>query len=342
MLKVGWILKGDKNLGSSRIHGINIHNYLNESGWDSCIVRIVNPPDSIYNLKWKEINSILKKKYDILVFQQVAYGDTEFLNYLHIKQGGKSVFLICDLLNYPMFSKVNSIITSSSFLKNKISDKNKNTLVLSDALEINQDFFKRDYKQKNTKLKLVWLGNKENFGLLDSVREILKDNKYKNFELITISNHHNSTLKWSINNIDAVWKTIVNSDVAIIPSNDSDWQISKSNNKLATFMSLGLPVIAHPIPSYLEFARDKKTVVFAKTDAEWRDALTLLTNENERKNIGILARKKSVDLFSIACIGQQWKKALLDIYDQKNQIKFDFNIKQLLKRYLFIFYSLLK
>jgi len=60
-------------------------------------------------------------------------------------------------------------------------------------------------------------------------------------------------------------------DVGIIPWPEvGPAQKVKSINRLVTFMAFGIPVIASPIPSYLEIVKNGENGYMAETSEEWR------------------------------------------------------------------------
>jgi glycosyltransferase involved in cell wall biosynthesis len=309
--KVGWLLKGNESLASSRIHGLNIHKYLVDRGWQSKI--ILQDATSILNIGIIGIIKLLFCSFDVLIFQQVAYGDSYALNRLNRFLGRKSCLSVCDLIDYDISKVVDSIIVPSVFLKEKLINNNSNISVIPDALEHDTILHKQDYFLSGKKIKLVWLGTKDAWALLDMVKDILTDSDYIDFELITISDHSDSTYRWSLPEINSIWDLIMNQDIAIIPSIDNDWYLSKSNNKLSTLMSLGMPVVAHPIPAYQKMKSNGAPVILARSRDEWCHAFSTLKSIKTRELLGRSARDYAVSEFKIEKIGALWEHFFADL-----------------------------
>ena len=317
MLKVAWVLKADGTVGSSRIHGINVHLYLQKNNWNSNIITSPRQCSLTLNLDWETLRSICDEKYDLIIFQEVAYGNASFLNYMQCKQGKKTCFLICDLLKFPLLFETSAVITTSEYLKIKLQSNLKQKIyVIPDSLEVPSNICKSTYKQLTSKIRLVWFGNKENMLLCSEIQNILKNPRYKDMELVVISNSPDSDILWDNTSLNNNWNNIIDCDIGIIPSLEKDWFMAKSNNKLTTLMALGMPVIAFPIPAYQEILCHGVNGLLAKSIAEWQNALDFLKDENNRKAIGNNARKDVVYKFSIENIIKIWEQTFTNIVEE--------------------------
>lgn len=76
--------------------------------------------------------------------------------------------------------------------------------------------------------------------------------------------------------------------------------LSHSNTKIAYPMSVGLPVVASPVPSYLD-----SPAVICRTEEEWYVELKKLISDSEyRKKLGEESRQFMLDNYSMSHIGQ--------------------------------------
>ena len=94
---VGWILVGDESVGSSRIHGFNLHRYLRRNGFNSFVIH--SPAGYVKNLNIGDpwIAAIATCSFDVVIFQRVAGGKaTELVRRLRTS-GTTTVFYIADL-----------------------------------------------------------------------------------------------------------------------------------------------------------------------------------------------------------------------------------------------------
>ena len=108
---------------------------------------------------------------------------------------------------------------------------------------------------------------------------------------------------------ETAYELMMQSDIAIIPadrvldpvpgSTISWWQV-KSENRLTMKMSIGLPVIASPVPSYLPVIRNGENGYTASGSAEWRACFELLRDPRVRREVGEHARNTVAERFSLA------------------------------------------
>ena len=119
--------------------------------------------------------------------------------------------------------------------------------------------------------------------------------------------------------LDTVFQDLLDFDVGIIPIDfsalregwrEDRWRL-KSNNKLTQLMSLGLPVIASPIPAYRPIVEPGVNGYIAETPDDWNRAFEELRDPGTRKRIGRSARVRVRDEFSQA---EQAKK-LVEVFE---------------------------
>jgi hypothetical protein len=309
-IKVGWLLLGDKNVASSRIHGLNIHNFLRgEKGIDSRIIQC--NPTMCHKLKlpfWKQL-LLLVSGYDILIFQKVY--DYKALRFVKLskKCHVKTIFLQSDLIKTDIINLSDYVVVVSDYLRDFCRNKyDINAVVIEDAIEVSQTKFKRHSSKED--LEIVWVGHMDNWDTLEIVYKALEKVQDETFSLKTISNHPNATIKW---NLKTVSKEILKSDIAVIPAFKNEWANAKSNNRLTMFMALGLPAIASSVPSYQKLIHNGDNGFIAEGIDDWVKYLLLLKDVNLRKKIGEKARKEVIEKYSIKRIGKQWVLLLWNI-----------------------------
>jgi glycosyltransferase involved in cell wall biosynthesis len=108
---------------------------------------------------------------------------------------------------------------------------------------------------------------------------------------------------------DGVYERLLQADIGIIPVDRSpplrtnepppDWSV-KSENRLTLKMSVGLPVVATPIPAYEPVVRQGENGYLATTRQEWRDSLERLRDPAHRAAVGRAARERVHQPFSMA------------------------------------------
>lgn len=105
-----------------------------------------------------------------------------------------------------------------------------------------------------------------------------------------------------------VYNELAQADIGLIPVDMSStsrtpmqpvpsWEI-KSENRLTLKMSVGLPVVAAPIPAYREVLQHEINGLFASTTSEWLAALERLRDPALRARLAAAARSSVIDRFS--------------------------------------------
>lgn len=107
---------------------------------------------------------------------------------------------------------------------------------------------------------------------------------------------------------DGVYDEMAGADIGILPIDNREtgdgvrpagWTV-KSENRLTLMMSMGLPVIATPIPSYMPVVRDGVDAMFAESPGDWRRCLLELRDPARRRAIGQAARAAVHERYSMA------------------------------------------
>lgn len=113
---------------------------------------------------------------------------------------------------------------------------------------------------------------------------------------------------------ERVYADLLDTDIGIIPVDTgfdplpgrqvSYWEV-KSENRLTLKMALGLPVIASPVPAYLDIVEQGVNGYIARTRAEWLDAIDALRDAEHRRQIGSAARRTVLARFSMEAQAQK-------------------------------------
>lgn len=298
--KVGWVLLGDKNTGSSRIHGTNIHNYLLANGISSTILQSNSPWTHCLTLSPLEQEQVLSSDINILIFQKV-FDDSAIAFATEARSRGiKTVFLLSDRHETPMVEAVDKVIVTSDYLRSYLMNKGVNVTSIEDAVESPAELFKIHEDKKP--LGLVWVGHSDNWKSTDVIRKALDSLQPGDFTLKTISDHPDADVPWKL---ESVFHEILKEDIAVIPVINNDWTQSKSNNRLTMFMALGIPVVASTIPAYVNIISNGINGFLARDENDWRKHLTELQSVSIRKAVAEQG-KKDASRYNINTIGAQW------------------------------------
>ena len=110
---------------------------------------------------------------------------------------------------------------------------------------------------------------------------------------------------------DILWKReswlseIEKSDIVVCVSRHEE-QPAKSANRAVQAMALGKPVLASPLPAYLEVIKEGENGYICRSERDWEKALERLASDAElRKKMGDAARK-AAQPFSMDEVGKKW------------------------------------
>ncbi|SFZ85947.1 Glycosyltransferase involved in cell wall bisynthesis [Devosia enhydra] len=102
-------------------------------------------------------------------------------------------------------------------------------------------------------------------------------------------------------------------DIGIMPLTDTPWARGKCGYKLIQYMACGLPVVASPVGVNSEIVEHGVNGFLARTDDEWREALTTLLHDPAlRHRMGAAGRRKVEEQYSLQVWGPRVASLLLD------------------------------
>lgn len=315
---IGWVLCGDDNFGSSRIHGGNVHQYLLSVGVDSRVLS--SPAKANYELDLGLIKmvSIAFSRFDVIVFQKVfGYSAIRFSRYLRLL-GKRTVLVLCDLQESEMIRAVDHVIVTSEFLANEVRSKyGVSPTVIDDAIEVPSDFSKIEGSGVSRFVpRVVWVGSRDNWSGIAALMELMSNSDLNGrLELITVSDHPDASISWSAEAVIDVCRIV---DFAVLPTGRSNWVKSKSTNRLSMFLAMGLPVIAEPIPSYEDLVRKTGGVIWATDNISWLCGIERMLDSQYRADLVGGVNRKVRALLDMSVIGPHWLETFQSVVgDQK-------------------------
>lgn len=304
--KAIWVFIGSREVGSSRIHGYNIHKKLKELGYNSHL--LYEPAGWLdkYILNKQEPKLIKAlNPNDVFILQKIKTPDYIPLVKKLKAKGVKTVFIDSDL-PIPKFylDCFDTIICPSKYLK-EIYEKHgfRNVVELIDIPEVT-----KWEETKKFKKKCVWFGQSSGnkWNEVEYIKNIFTEYNIRwSFE--TISNTSLATHKWNCNS----YNKIAEFDAVLIPVLEKDFDKTKvkSSNRVLQSMALGVPVLAHEIPSYGEIIKSKENGFLINQDEEWSSFLKLLEDETYRETIRNNAYQTSLK-YKIDNYITEWIKTL--------------------------------
>ncbi|HAB28699.1 MAG: hypothetical protein CMP05_00225 [Xanthomarina sp.] len=277
--RVFWILIGDKNTGSSRIHGYNVHEALIKKGIQSKIQY-----NSTRALTRKEKLKLLLflRKGDLLILQKrKELSLKKLLRYLKLK-GVKIAFIDCDLpvCDITLVQYFDYIICPSSNLSELYKNKHPNKLVtyIPDAVE---HFSNKIPSNNNKAIYFGWLTDNR----MEQVKSLKKLFKSVDWDLVIMSNRREADIPWFNWEDEERFHIIGQHNVSLIPVVGDEASKYKSANRVLQSLALGNIVLCGDIEAYREVIVNGKNGFICSTPDQWLNALKELSNENKRSEI---------------------------------------------------------
>lgn len=292
-----------------------------------------------------DITQWLNEKYSYIIYDltdsYLSISKTNLKGWLRsvakyfFSQHKKLYFNYWDLLG-KMCKRANLVICSTIEQKKLIQNYNKNVEVILDLKDAtSKSVYKKNYDQSSNKFQIVWEGLPQNVYLLNIVASVLielskkyeikvniiTDLKYKSYlnkfynvytydqiNKIFKKNNIFKLYKWRLDNY---YKIILNSDIAIIPTDLKDKFIAgKPENKLLLFWRLGLPVITSASNAYYRTMKNANLNEYCHNNNDWYTQIEqLILDKQKRKKIAIIGKKYADLNYSNEKIINKWDAA---------------------------------
>ena len=273
--KIGWMVGSeplDDRFPTYRIRAKNIDRALNEMGFAS---------ELVYDVSDEGLRA-----FQILIFFRAINRDEHDLMIKMKGQGKKVVFDIAeDLLEFqhefpyyiPMLQLADVVVCCSHQLAEKLKDFNPNVRVVEDAVETEISY--NAGCEDRGRLKVGWVGMADNHLHAEKLRPLIEECGY---ELVTIHNGDDASVRWEM---DTWQRHLEQCAIAIAPA-DAERQPCKSNNRVTTYMALGMPVIAAPLDAYKRIIRHGVNGFIAESAEDWKACLLALRDDLLRRQMG--------------------------------------------------------
>lgn len=334
--RIGFVLCSSvaNAIPSTRVAVLNMLPFLRAAGMEPVI--LFEPPEPT---ETPDLTGVATRVFDagcdLVVFQKVHGASALSLAQQLTAVGIRTVYAVCDLVNVPMVQATDATIIVTAYLKSLYPLPLQERIhVVHDGIE-NPDAYKRDWgtasgtKHKPLHAALVTSTNLHGLPVIGhpppwlSVRIVgryhlglrrWREAYWKWAELPYrdrlrfmrfLTDRKIVCVPWDA---IGVYTEMMQADMGIIPIQtplDSagnvtplPWQV-KSENRLTLKMSMGLPVIATPIPSYEDVIQHGVNGFFARTASDWNSCLTALRDPARRHAIGLAARASVAHKYSM-------------------------------------------
>lgn len=330
---VGFVLCSSvKNpLPSTRIAVLNILPHLQDSGLHTHILFEAPQPTETPVLEGVAAQAI-KTGCQVVVMQKVHGPNAIALAKELAISGIRTVFAVCDLIDVSMVEATDATVIVTEYLKSLYPKLLQDRIyVVHDGIE-RPEIYKCDWgASKGTQAHplravLVTSSRLTQLPVLDNLpawlnlrivgryshgfsewRQIfwtLSEMKFKErmSYLRFLFDSRICCVPWSP---EGVYREMIESCIGMIPIDKKvsnldvipTWKI-KSENRLTMMMSMALPVIATPIPSYEGIINHGINGYFANSARDWKKYLLALRDPEHRKEMGQAARDSVSERFS--------------------------------------------
>lgn len=330
-IRIGFVLLSGSHqaLPSTRISVLNMFPYLRDAGFEPTIVFEPAQESLCPDLDALDADAIARR-CDIVYFQKVC-GDSvlRLVNRLE-RAGVRTVYGVCDVVEPEMVRATSATAIVTEYLRGlHPAELLPKIHVVHDGIEAPEQR-KADYGgprgTPGNPLRAVLVSS----GVLETLPVIGRPPPWLHVTLVgdypkprgtgqrlrwlrwkTAGRPPGERVRFVARMLDprlarvpwhplGVYAQMVDADVGIIPV-DTDgpayWRL-KSENRLTLKMSVGLPVVATPVPAYEPVLEHGRNGYFARTRAEWLECLEALRDPALRRTIGQRARAAVLPRYS--------------------------------------------
>lgn len=345
--KIGFVLSSrlDNPMPSTRIAIINMLPFLHSADFQTCTLFEPTEPTETPNLSGV-FERVVEENCGIVIFQKVTGSSAVNLARQLSDIGVRTVFAVCDRIDLQMASSADLTIVVSDFLRSLYPQQLQSRIfVVHDGIE-NPNLEKINWGSHKSELKAL-LVTSHGLDCLPEIESIPKwlnvrivgqyrlginrfKDMYWNFKRKSIEDRvrylkflmdpHISCVPW---HAQGVYRELLSADIGIIPislpSSNSLNELPpeclrKSENRLTLKMSIGLPVIATPIPSYESIIEQGRNGYLARTPQDWSLYFNILRDPLHRKELGLAARASVEKKYSMSAQASK----LIDVLNMLN------------------------
>lgn len=328
----------EKPIPSTRIAVLNMFSFLRIENFEPHIAfspKYATETPEVSHL----LTNLIEEKFQIICFQKVHGASVEKLAQQLSLKGIKTVYIVCDLVNPVMAELTDATIIVTEYLKNLYPFELKNKIsVVHDGIEY-PDIYKNNSnnsqgsKKQPLRAIIVTSSNMSDLPVIEQPPEWLHISIVGNYPpsgsileriqrdrwtflakqgfkqrfsyLRFLTNPRITRIAWDP---VSVYKEMQRADIGIIPIDTNcekifgkivpNWKV-KSENRLTLKMSVGLPVIATPIPAYKPLIEQGVNGFLAESKQDWYQYFDILRDPDVRQTIGNNARETVIQRYSI-------------------------------------------
>jgi glycosyltransferase involved in cell wall biosynthesis len=160
-------------------------------------------------------------------------------------------------------------------------------------------------------IQIVWIGSPSTSKYLAIVKNVLEKLSQKYPLVVNVIGGHFDSKKVKFNLIKWESETeimrLLDSDIGIMPLEDTIWEKGKCGFKLIQYMACGLPVVASASPANFEIIEPGISGYIAQSESDWYDFLEMLiVDQNRRASFGLAGRRRVVYNYSYEVWGDRY------------------------------------
>jgi L-malate glycosyltransferase len=183
-------------------------------------------------------------------------------------------------------------------------NKHKNVIDISSTLNTERFLPVTSYNKREVTV-LGWTGSHSTIPFLHTLTPVLQKVAAKRkIKLLVIADQsyqmegvETEFIKWTSENEVA---DLHKMDIGLYPIPMNEWSLGKSSLKALTYMSVALPVVTPAYGTNFRIIEDGVDGVLVKNEEEWVESIVdLIDDAEKRKRIGLAARKKVEEQFSV-------------------------------------------
>jgi Glycosyl transferases group 1/Glycosyl transferase family 4 group len=331
-LRVGFVLCSnlEQPLPSTRIAVLNMLPFLRSAGMEARILFASPEPSETPDLSGVAARA-LEAQCDVVVFQKVRGPQAVALAVQLSTAGVRTVFVVCDVVDVEMVRATDAATVVTEYLRSLYPKELQHRIhVVHDGIERPQAH-KSDWSQPaggRLSAVLVTSASLSQLPVLQhppawlDVRIVgryasgVRRWQQLRWTLAGLApGQRRRTLSFLLDRriqcvpwtFDGAYEEMLRADIGIIPvetpaPSTADprpaWMV-KSENRLTMKMSIGLPVVAVPVPAYQDVIEHGVTGYFASSPSDWLKCLSALRDPDHRAQMGRAARASVAARYSM-------------------------------------------
>ncbi len=218
--------------------------------------------------------------------------------------------------------RADMVLVGSRYLAGQAAPFNSNIRVLPLGLDI-RDYGSDCPRPDDGKVRLVWIGSKSTLGYLSGIRPVLETlaSRFRNVVLRVIGDEFPTWpgicvegIPWSLQSRRVGLAT---ADVGLAPLPDNPFTRGKCSFKVLEYSASGLPVVASPVGTNVDYVQDGVTGFHAADLQAWTHAIAELIDHPERRRHMGQAGRKLAEGFDVSIVGRRLSKILAECMRQK-------------------------